>query len=247
VGEYGWASLSRKHYPRVGDIDGVKVEDVLDLAGGVTHSGTATSRGVDDGAPAVLSYEPRGSALDRVPPDPYETEDVYFDYSLRDGAADDFLPIFLARLAGHLGQPAFADEFRDEFEAYLRSVDTDEEAPGLQPHLDPEGNPVLALEDVHWFGPENTWPKELVNYAWIEFWHHLDQALADRGFPGLGTVLVGDGIWGALFDGGKLAENGDITMRRVRTTPTVRRIGEDQSGAARPDSAASDIGAVELP
>jgi hypothetical protein len=202
---------------------------------------------VDDGSPAVLAYLPRGSALDRVPAGAYEVEEMYFDYSVEDGVADDFLAIFLDRLADHLGQPGFADEFTDEFEAYLASVDTDEDAPGVQPHTDPDGNPILVLGDVHWFGPKNTWPKELENYAWIEFWHRLDQALLDRGFPGLGDELVGDGMWGELFRNGSLSENPGITMRRVKTTTTVRRVDEDQHGHTRPATAPSDIGAVEAP
>jgi len=67
VGEKDWASLCRKHYPKQGDVDGVNVAAVLNLASGITYSTLILSEGVDAGSFVVLYYEPQGSALDQCP------------------------------------------------------------------------------------------------------------------------------------------------------------------------------------
>ena len=48
VGQFLWKSLSRKHYPQVGDADGVSLEDVIDLEGGATYSDHIQSVAVED-------------------------------------------------------------------------------------------------------------------------------------------------------------------------------------------------------
>ena len=108
VGERGWWSLSRKHYPKQDDRDGVTLGDVVDLAGGLTYAATLRSAGVDPGTPAVLHYAPRGTALGRVPNDAYTVPETFAQYEIAEGAEDDFLEILLDRIESHYGLPGFA-------------------------------------------------------------------------------------------------------------------------------------------
>jgi hypothetical protein len=247
VGEWGWESLSRRHFPQAGDESDVELASIVDLAGGVAVSPTIVSAGVDAGEPAVLSYEPRGSALDQVLPTAYDVPETLAEYSVGNGGTDDFLAIVLARLERHYGLAGFASAFRTDFETFLRTADSDAVTEGVQPYRDPDGRPILTLADTHFFGPAATWPRELENHPYIEFWHRLDAALAQAGISGMGPELLGDAAWRSLFDSGDLAENPSIHLR-VRTGGdfTVRRLETDQRGAARPAGAPGDIGAVEL-
>jgi hypothetical protein len=248
VGEKDWKSLSRKHYPKQGDESGVDVADVLDLAGGVTRSASMLSAGVGDGDPVVLHYAPAGTALDRVPTAPYSVPEVFAEYELDDDATNNFLEILLDRIEDQYGLAGFAGACKADFEAYLQSVDTDEDTPEAEPYTDPLGNPILTLADTQWFGPRETWPKELSNYPYIEFWHHLDDALRAEDIPGMGAELLGDDAWSALFASGGLAENDDIFMTVTtanRATPGLLDV--DQRGVPRPANGLGDIGAIEAP
>jgi hypothetical protein len=98
VGEWGWDSLSRKHYPQSGDQDGVAVGDVLNLATGVTLSPSILSAGVGRGTSAVLYYDPAGSALDQVPASQYSVQETLADYTVDSGGIDNFLEIVLGRI-----------------------------------------------------------------------------------------------------------------------------------------------------
>jgi hypothetical protein len=247
VGQWGWKSLCRRHYPKEGDEDGVLPIDVLDPGGGVTHSATILSAGVDAGQPTVLHYRPTGDALDRVPASPYEVKELTAEYLAEEPDQDDFLAIFLARLESHHGLPGFAATFTSDFEAYLATVDLDEDTPGNQPYEDPDGNPILTIEDTHWFGPKNTWPKEVPNHAYIEFWHHLDLALMAEPAAGLGPEVLGDDAWAALFDSGWLTENDTIYVRVTNSRRDVSPGDADQTGTPRPKDTPSDIGAIEVP
>jgi hypothetical protein len=248
VGERHWASLCRKHYPQQGDEDGVDVADVLDLAGGVTHADSILSAGVDAPNPAVLHYEPQGSALDQVPSSRYFVHESFAEYDVAVGGDDDFLAIMLGRLEEHYGLTDFASDFTTDFEAFLQAVDVDDETPGSQPYTDPRGNPILTLADTLWFGPAETWPKRLSNYPYIHFWHRLDAALLARDIPGMGPEVLGDEEWSALFVSGPLAENPYIIMDLWRRpTPGFPMLRVDQSGNARPEHNFGDIGAVEAP
>jgi hypothetical protein len=247
VGEPDWKSLCRKHYPKVGDEDGVDVADVLDLAGGVTLSPVLLSAGVGDGDPVVLYYEPAGTARDRIPTATYSVPEVFAEYEIDVGATNDFLEIVLGRIEDHYGLPGFAATCQADFEAFLQSVDTDDETAGLQPYEDPDGNPILTLADTQWFGPALTWPKELPNYPYMEFWHHLDAALRAENIPGMGVELLGDEAWSALFDSGRLDENPEIDMTVItsnRGAPGLLDV--DQRGTSRPADALGDIGAIEV-
>jgi hypothetical protein len=118
----------------------------------------------------------------------------------------------------------------------------------VQPYRTPSGNPILSLAATQFFGPGETWPQQLENHPYIEFWHRLDAALAAAAIPGMGPALLGDEAWQTLFASGALAENPGIRMT-VSTGPrlTVQRLSVDQIGSARPASGVGDIGAIEAP
>ncbi|MCP5065785.1 MAG: hypothetical protein GY946_04400, partial [bacterium] len=91
VGQRRWASFSRRHFPKTGDEDSVGVADVLDLDAGVTRFDTILSAGVDAGKPVVISYQPQGSALDRVPAaPPHWIDEIYVEYNIAVGVHNDF-------------------------------------------------------------------------------------------------------------------------------------------------------------
>ena len=247
VGYSGWESLCRKHYPQQGDRDGVNLADVVDLAGGVARSSSIVSAGVAAGEMAVLHYQPRGSALNQVPPGPQQLPETVAEYDIPPGSSDNFLAILLSRLESHYALVNFAADFTSDFEAFLANVDSDSATAGLQPYTDPAGVPILQLADTHWFGPAESWPKELPNYPYMEFWHRLDAALQARAIPGMGPELLGDQAWQALFSSGSLTENSRITMRVVTALRlNVERLSLDQLGAARP-AGLGDIGSIEAP
>ena len=197
---------------------------------------------------AVLHYLPRGDALAQVPASSYDVEETLAEYSVDSRAHDDFLQVVLARLQSRYALPGFAAAFTADFEAFLQGADADPDADGVQPYRDPSGNPILTLADTHWFGPAETWPKELENHPYIQFWHRLDAALAAADIPGLGQELLGDAAWRTLFTSGTLAENPRIRMS-VSTAPRLRvsRVEVDQLGHARPANAPGDVGAIEAP
>ena len=246
VGETEWASLCRRHYPKEGDSDGVDVADVLNLDSGITTSDVMLSAGVDAPNPVVLHYEPRGTSIDQIPLSPYSISEIYAEYSYT--AADNFLAIVLGRIEDHYGLTDFAGNFTADFETFLQTVDSDDETPGVQPYRDPLGNPILTLAATQWFGPNATWPKELPNYPYIQFWHRLDLALRAESIPGMGPELLGDDAWEALFSSGPLVENGDIIMKVTTDSPfTVVMQEVDQIGTERPVGTLGDIGAIEMP
>lgn len=243
-----WKSLCRKHYPQAGDEDGVALADVVDLAGGIAFSDVIVRAGGGPGDFVPLHYRPRGTALDCVPASTTPQE-LYGEYSVLSGATDDFLEIVLARLEARLAEPGFAAAFQSDFEAFLQTVDSDSATAGVQPYTDPQGNPILTLADTAFFGPPQTWPRELCNYPWIHFWHRLDTWLKARaGSSGMGPELLGDAEWAGLFAAGPLAENPGIRMwMKWELGRKVLRLAEDQTGAPRPANALGDVGAIEIP
>jgi len=248
VGEPDWESLVRRHYPKQGDAAGVELAAVVDLASGPTRIAWASSVGVEAGQPAVLAYQPRGTALDVVPASAYDVEVLLGEYTLASGGRDDFLAIVLRRIESRYGLPGFAAGFTAAFEAWLGSADTDAATDGLQPYRDPSGRPILTLADTHWFGPSETWPRELPNHPYIEFWHRLDDALEQARLPGMGPELMGEDAWRRLFSAGVLGENPSITLRLwTEKTLTVQRRDADQLGTARPAGQPGDTGAIERP
>ena len=247
VGEPGWASLSRRHYPQVGDMDGISLEEVIETPAGVTRSDFITSVGADAPSLAVLHYRPWSLARDQVPRVRYPLVEVLGEYRVAAGAVDNFLAILLARIESHYAMAGFAAGFRDEFEAFLAAVDLDPGSPGLQPYRDPSGRPILSLADTHWFGPAVTWPRELYNHPYIHFWHRLDAALLEQ-LPDMGPETLGDAVWEALFSSGPLVENPGITITLARVSSLAAQLAPfDQLGTTRPANALGDVGAIEVP
>jgi hypothetical protein len=247
VGEPNWESLSRRHYPQPGDEDGHELNNLVNLVSGVTRSARIRSVGVDAGEFAVLIYEPWDQALDLIPPSRYSVDEVLGEYSVRNGATDDFLSIVLARIESTYGLIGFAAQFAADFEAFLQSVDTDESLPGNQPYRSPDGEPILTLADTHWFGPAQTWPKEVSNWPYIEFWHRLDLALLSESISGMGPEVLGDDAWESLFSSGPLVENPNIVMSMDRQNRfQVLLESADQLGTPRPVNSLGDVGALEI-
>jgi len=93
----GWLDLSRKHWPKTGDADGLTLGAVLD-AGAVHRHPSLLSAGTDAGEKAVLWYPPAGSALDQVPAQAYRVNSILGGYLGYGEPTDDFLNLVLARL-----------------------------------------------------------------------------------------------------------------------------------------------------
>lgn len=245
VGEANWQSLCRKHFPKTGDRVNINIADVLDLENGIYYSDTILSEGVGSSSPAILYYEPGGSALDQIPQGSYSVESTYAEYTIN-AVPNDFLSIILERIESRYTLENFAAEVTAEFETFLQSVDTDDETAGNQPYTTPAGTPVLTLADTLWHGPSATWPKEVANYPYIEFWHRLDAALAQQTtVTGMGPELLGDAEWNTLFLSGSLDENNQITMDITSKTVSVEGVPADQRTLPRPVNLKSDIGAIE--
>lgn len=240
-----WFSLCRKHYPKQGDRDGVDLAEVLDLAGGITRSPDILSTGVDAPNPAVLHYAPAGDAVDQVPPAGYSLNKTRAEYQILFGD-DNFLEIMLGRVESHYNLTNFAGTFQTDFEAFLAAVDIDEDTPGNQPYTNPDGAPILTLADTLWFGPAATWPSQLSNYPYIEFWHRLDTALEAENITGMGPELLDDAAWQALFQYGFLVENPYILFSIWTVLYSVQPLAVDQAGASRPVNGMGDIGAIEF-
>ena len=249
VGEPGWRSLSRKHYPQVGDEDGVTAAEVL---GSATLSTNIQSAGAQADPLAVLHYEPAGTALDQVPAGSYDVNEVIGELvgPQQEGANQLLLPLMLSRVEAVHGQPGFEAEFRSHFETFLLDVDPD--TAGSQQYFNCSSVVVDTVEQAFWCGPARTWPQQAYNHAYIEFWHHLDAALAGEipgvnvdQVTGIGPALINDAAWTSLFDLGDNVHNG-ITVWLFESTLGVSPMSIDQLGNPRPASSPGDIGAVEL-
>ena len=177
-----------------------------------------------------------------------DVSETLAEYSVAGGVVDNFLSILLARVEDRYALPRFAEAFRTDFETFLQSADADPATAGVQPYRNPSGSPILSLAATHWFGPAETWPRELENHPYIEFWHRLDAALEAAAVPDLGPQLLGDTEWWALFSSGALAENPGIRMT-VSTQPrmTVRPLDTDQLAQLRAANTPADVGAVKAP
>ena len=249
IGEPGWASLSRKHYPKVDDEDGMVAGDVL---GSATLSTLINSSGVEADPFAVLYYEPAGNALDRLPSGNYNVSEVVGELVglENEGRNPLLLPLILDQIETVYGQPNFESEFRDYFQGYLSDIDPD--AVGAQQYVNCDNVTVDTLEQAYWCGPAQTWPQFEHNHAYIEFWHHLDLALAGEiaevnvdQISTLGPALMNDDVWTSLFGLGNSPFNA-ITVRLTETTLGVNPLDTDQLGISRPTDMLSDIGAVEI-
>lgn len=249
VGEPGWASLSRKHYPKVNDEDGVVMGDVL---GSAMLSTFISSSGVEADPFAALYYEPTGSALDQLPSGNYNVAEVLGELvgQPNEGRNPLLLPLILDQFQAIHGQTDFESEFRDYFQGFLS--DTDPDTAGVQQYVNCGNVTIDTIEQAYWCGPGQTWPQMEYNHAYIEFWHHLDAALADEfaevnvdQITNLGPARMNDDVWTSLFGLGNSNFNG-ITVRLSETTITVDPLDTDQLGNLRPADLLGDIGAVEV-
>ena len=249
IGEPDWASLSRKHYPKVDDEDGMVSGDVL---GSATLSTLINSSGVEADPFAVLYYEPVGNALDRLPSGNYNVSEVLGELvgQQNEGRNPLLLPLILDQFQAVYGQSDFESEFRDYFQGYLSDIDPD--AAGAQQHVNCGGVTVDTIEQAYWCGPSQTWPQFEHNHAYIEFWHHLDSALAGEiaevnvdQISNLGPALMNDDVWTLLFGLGNSHFNA-ITVRLTETTLGVSPLDTDQLGNPKPADLLGDIGAVEV-
>ena len=248
IGEPAWASLSRRHYPQTNDVDGIDAGDVL---GAPLLSTFINAAGAQADPFAVLYYEPAGSALDQVPATGYNVTEILGELrgSLNEGRNPLLLPLMLDRIEAVYGQPAFASEFRSYFQEYL--ADIDPATAGAQRYANCNNITIDTIEQAFWCGPSQTWPQYEHNHAYIDFWHHLDRALAgdiaavsvDR-VGDMGPALINDDVWMALFGLGNSSFNG-ITVQLSDRTLGVDPLGFDQLGNPRPADDLGDIGAIE--
>lgn len=248
VGQPGWASLSRKHYPQAGDEDAVVPGEVL---GGATMSTFVRSSGVEADPFAVLYYEPAGSALDQVPGESYSVTEIYGELvgQQDEGGNHLLLPLMLEQIQEVYGQPDFASEFRSHFQEFLLDIDPD--TAGSQLYFNCDNVAVDTIEQAYWCGPAQTWPQQEYNHAYIEFWHHLDSALSgeiaevnvDR-IASLGPALISDDVWTSLFGRGESQYSG-ITVKLNASTLGVSPMSTDQLDNPRPANLRGDIGAIE--
>jgi len=249
VGEPGWASLSRRHYPKVNDQDGLVAGDVL---GTPTLSTFINSSGVGADPLAVLHYEPTGNALDQIPSQGYDVTEVYGELvgQQDEGRSRRLLPLVLERIRDVYGQTDFETEFRSYFEGFLLDVDPDTD--GSQRYFNCDNVLVDTIEQAIWCGPGQTWPQMEYNHAYIEFWHHLDRALANQltevnvdQIANLGPTLINDDVWALLLGIGQTDFNG-ISIRLRELVLGVSALDVDQLGNPRPGDLRGDIGAVEV-
>lgn len=146
-----WMMSSRKRWPKTGDVEGVTIDEALDVGGAHFHA-TALSAGTDAGGPAILWYPPADLAVDKIANASYSITYVNAGYSGFGVPTDDFLNHVILKCrslyGGILGED-FGTEFGD-------------------------------MTGVTWYGPAVTWPTNPENAAWVAFWHDLDTAIGDR-------------------------------------------------------------------
>ena len=249
IGEPRWASLSRRHYPQVNDVDGVVPGEVL---GNATLSTFISSSGVAADPFAVMHYAPAGNAVDQLPSANYNVTEVFGELvgQENEGMNPRLLPLVLEQIQDVYGQPDFASQFRNYFQGYLLDIDPD--SAGSQHYFNCNNLTVDTLEQAYWCGPAQTWPQMEFNHAYIEFWHHLDAALANEidavnvdQIGNLGPALLNDDVWTSLFGLGNSYFNG-ITINLTQATLGVDPLDTDQLGNRRPADLLGDIGAVEI-
>ena len=146
-----WMMSSRKRWPKAGDMDGITIEQALNVAGAQRHA-TAVSAGTDAGQPAILWYPPADLAADKIPAQDYPVTYTNAGYSGFGVPTDDFLNYVILQCRSQYGEILGAD-FGTEF-----------------------GD----MTGTTWYGPAVTWPSNTQNAAWITFWHDLDTAIGDR-------------------------------------------------------------------
>ncbi len=152
-----WNWMCRKHWPKIGDHDGVTLAQALDVAGARTLASIA-SAGPDVGEPVVLWYPPAAMATDKIPAGARAVTYVSLGYAGFLLPTDDFLNYVLLKLRTN-----YASILGSDF-----------------------GTSFGDMTGTTWYGPAQTWPTNPQNANWIAFWRNLDAAIAGRlGMAGL--------------------------------------------------------------
>jgi len=211
-----WRDLNRKHYPKVGDRDGVAIADVLD-PDAIHLPLNIVSVGTDAGDPAVWYYLPRGDALNKIPSGQYQVQALMAGYS-----------------------PFGSGSMRSDNETwdgyFLGEVLADLQTNYTAQLGDSFAGPTFDPSQMMWYEAPNSWPSDGRNAPWIKFWRNLDTAIAGR----LGTAGLNDDYWEA-FPATSL--DPQITLTRSTETRQVQLVSTDQLGKAR--NSPGDIGAIE--
>lgn len=97
-----WWSLSRKHWPKAGDQDGLALSDLVRLDSVEFHS-SIVSRGVNEGQKAVLWYPPAANVVDQAPAGSYTVSWTLAQYSRTSGTDGDFLLNLLEKVRTDYG------------------------------------------------------------------------------------------------------------------------------------------------
>jgi len=146
-----WTDLVRKHYPKVGDHDGVLLSDAVSVDQ-AHRDASITSAGVDLGEHVVLWYPPAARAIDQIPSTSYTVTTLAAGYTGFGVPADDFLNRVVAQVRTKYGAIVGA-----EF-----------------------GSSFGDLTGVTFYGPAVTWPSNQQNAPWIAFWRSLDSSLGNQ-------------------------------------------------------------------
>lgn len=146
-----WVDSCRKHYPKIGDHDGVDTTSVLAMDQ-IQTSSAFTSVGTDAGQPIVLWYPPKGAAVDQIPSAKYSVPYIAAGYTGFGVSSDDFLNQVLIDLRTRYGTVLGSDF----------------------------GTSFGDKTGVTFYGPAQTWPSNSQNAPWIQFWHDLETAINGR-------------------------------------------------------------------
>ena len=249
IGEPGWASLSRKHYPQTGDQDDIQLAEVL---GDIMLSSDITSHGVQSDPNAILFYTPVGSSLNQVPGSSYQLTEVLGELigGANEGRSPLLVPLMIEQIEQVYGQTGFDAQFRTYFHNYLADIDPDLD--GVQKYDNCHGTTIDTIDQILWCGPAQTWPQMEYNHAYIQFWHHLDRVLKNQvpdvnidQIHDLGPALINDAHWLNIFGLGRSDFNGVSVIFSERTSTVNPRI-VDQLNQSRPANSMGDIGAIEV-
>jgi hypothetical protein len=214
----GWRDLNRKHYPKIGDRDGVNLSEVLDSdAIHLPLSLNIVSAGTDAGDPAVWYYLPKGDALDKIPSGQYQVQALMAGYSPYGSGAmksdeETWDGYFLGEVSADL-ETNYTAELGDDFAA-----------------------PSFDKSAIAWYEASKTWPSDSRNAPWIQFWRDLDSDLAGR----LGTAALNDDYWEA-FPTSSL--DPAMTFTTSYETRQVQLVSTDQLGNSR--GTVGDVGAIQ--
>lgn len=211
-----WYCMNRKHYPKIGDADGVALDNVLSVSSVHTHS-SIVSAGTDIGENAVLWYPPTAALSGLVPLDPYSVQHLFVDPGVSNG--------FLVEVP--------SDDLLRQVITWTRDY---------APQLGADFGAALIdnAAEMVWYEENATWPSDPRNAAYIAWWRALDNEVGGR----LGDVCLGEDFWEAVADSGRLSSTGwDSYYDTVRDP--IQRATVDQLGTARWPTGKSAIGAIE--